>query len=118
MKLTHTGDDGLAGLVVGLDSEGWILLGEFAESDSELVKVALGLRLDSDTDNRIRELHRLENDRMVLVADGVTGTEILETDCCTDVTGLDEFDRILVVRVHLVQTGDSLLFACTDIVYV
>ena len=53
---------------------------------------------------------------MILVADGVSGTEILESHSRADVSGLDELNRVLVVGVHLVQTRDSLLLSGTDII--
>ena len=115
MKLTHTADDGLAGLMVTLDGEGRIFLCKFAESDSKFVKVSLSLRLHCDSDNGIREYHLLKNDRMRLVADGVTSAEVFETNGCADVSSLYELDRVLVVRVHLIQTCDSFFLACTGI---
>ena len=108
MELTHTADDGLAGLGIGLDGEGRILFRELAEGNAELVQVALGLRLDCDADNRIGEFHSLESELVAFVADGISGVEILESDCCADVTGLHELDRVLVVGVHLVEPGDTL----------
>src|SRR5207253_5772183 len=46
VQLAHAGDDGLAGLLVRTDAEGWILLGEPLQTLAELVLVALRLRLD------------------------------------------------------------------------
>ena len=70
MELAHAGDDGLAGLLVVLDLEGRVLLGELLDRRAELLLVALGLRLDGHLDDRLREGHRLEDD---LVAAGRTG---------------------------------------------
>ena len=53
---------------------------------------------------------------MILVADGVSRTEILESDGGADVSGLDKIDRILVVGVHLVQTRDSFLLSGADVI--
>ena len=53
---------------------------------------------------------------MILVADGVSCTEILESDSGADVSGLDELDRVLMVGVHLVQTRDSLLLSGADVI--
>jgi hypothetical protein len=53
---------------------------------------------------------------MILSADGITCAEILEADCCADVSGLYELDRVLVVGVHLVETGDSLFLASAGVV--
>ena len=116
MELAHTADDGLSCLVVGLDRKGRVLFGEFAEGDAEFVKILLGLWLDGDTDDGIREIHRLEGDRVLLNTDGVACAEVLEADCCADVSGLHKLDRILVVGMHLVQSGDPFLLAGTGII--
>ena len=61
VQLAHAGDDGLAGLFVGADAEGRVLVGQRLERLAELVLVGLGLRLDGDVDHRLRELHLLED---------------------------------------------------------
>jgi hypothetical protein len=56
---------GLAGLLVGADLEGRVLLGELLEGLGHLVLVGLGLRLDGHLDDRLGEGHGLEHDRLV-----------------------------------------------------
>src|SRR5690606_21225934 len=85
VQLAHAGDDGLAGLLVGADSEGRVLLGQTAEGDAHLLLVALGLRLDRHRDHRLGEGHPLEGDHVVDVAQGVTGGDILQADGGGDV---------------------------------
>ena len=57
MELAHTADNGLAGLVVGLDGESRILLRQLGERNPELVEVLLRFGLLGDTDDGIGELH-------------------------------------------------------------
>ena len=104
-------DDRLAGLVVGVDLEGGVLLGERAERLAQLVLVDLGLRLDRDGDHRLGELHALEHDRVRRVAERVTGGGVLETDGRDDVAGEDGVLVFAVVGVHLQDAADALL-AC------
>ena len=87
VQLAHAGDDGLAGFGIGVNLERGIFLGQLAERDAHLFLVGLGLRLDRDRDNRLREVHRLEQDRLVLVADRVAGRDILQADRRGDVAG-------------------------------
>ncbi len=94
--------------MVSLDSECRVLLCKFRKCDTEFVKVFLCLRLHCKSDYRIRELHRLQSDRRRLDADCVSGAEILESDSGTDVSGLYELDRILLVRVHLIKSRHAL----------
>lgn len=64
MKLTHTGDDCLARLLIGVGLEGRILLRKLLKGDAHLLLTGLCLRLDRNTDNGLRELHGLKDDRM------------------------------------------------------
>ena len=118
MQFSHSADDGLACLRIGLDGEGRILLRQFSEGDSELVKILLGLGLDGDTDNGIGEFHGFQGKFVALVADGVPRAEVLESYCGADVSGLHEIDGILVVGVHLIEPGHALFLARTGVDHV
>ena len=96
------------GLLVGLDAEGRVLLGEALERDAELVLVGLGLGLDLDLDDRLGEGHRLEDDGVLRVAQRVAGEGVLEADRGGDVAGEDLFDLLAVVGVHLEDAPDAL----------
>ena len=56
VELTHTADDGLTGLFVGLHTEGGVFFGELSQTDTHLIHILLRLRLDSDTDNGLGEV--------------------------------------------------------------
>ena len=97
MQLTHTGNYRLASLLVSLHSECRIFFGQLCQTVRQLVQVFLRFRLYRNTDNRIREVHRLQYDRSILIAQSITRTDILETDTGTDITGTDNFNRILMI---------------------
>src|SRR5690606_33574039 len=59
VKLAHASDDRLAGFLVGLNAEGRILSGKAIKREAHLFLVSLGLRLDRDLNDRLRELHAL-----------------------------------------------------------
>src|SRR6266545_2403511 len=109
VQLAHAGDDGLAGVLVGPDLEGRVLLGEPLDRDAQLLLVALRLRLDRDRDHRGRELHRLQHDRVLLVAQRLAGGGVLQTHHRDDVAGADGGDLLTLVRVHPVDLADPLL---------
>ena len=102
------GDDGLAGLVVGVDLEGRVLLGELGQAHGHLVLLGLGLGLDGDGDDRGRELDGLEDDRVLLVAEGLAGGGVLEADAGDDVAGEAGVTVNAVVGVHLEDAAKTL----------
>ena len=108
VKLAHAGDLGLAGLLVGGDDERRVLLGQAAEGDGHLLLIGLGLRLDGHLDDRLREGHRLELDRLVRVAQRVARDDLLDADAGGDVAREDLGDVLAVVGVHHQQAADAL----------
>ena len=116
MQLTHTADNGLSTNLVGLDTESGILLHELHQGVGHLVHVGLSVRLDGNRDDGLGELHRLEDDGMLLVAEGVTRLDFLETDGGADIAGLDAVEGVLLVGVHLHDTRDAFLLAGIGVV--
>ena len=111
VKLAHTADDGLAGLVVLVDLEGRVLFGQLLDGQGKLLLVTLRLGLDGDLDDRIRERHRLEDDLAARVTQGVTGGGVLESDHGVDMAGRGGLHRVLLIGVHLEQLAQPLLLA-------
>ena len=62
VQLAHAGDDGLAGVLIGADLEGGVLLGQRLERLAHLLLVDLGLGLDRHVDDRLREDELLQRD--------------------------------------------------------
>ena len=109
VQFTHPGDDRLAGFLVSVHAERRVFLGEALQRDAHLLLIDLGLRLDSDGDDGVREHHLLEGDRFVFGTEGVTGGDILEADSGRDVAGADFFDLGALRRMHLQQATDALV---------
>lgn len=108
VQLTHAGDDGLAGLVVGGHLEGRVLLGELGQSQGHLVLLGLGLGLDGNVDNGLSELDLLEDDLLALFAQGVTGGGVLEADASDDVAGGSVVTVDTLGGVHLEDAAEAL----------
>ena len=111
MQLAHTSDNGLARLLIGIGAEGGVLLGQLGQSDAHLLLTGLGLRLDSHADHRLRELHGLQDDGMLLITQGVAGGGVLQTHHGCDVAGVDRVDILAVVGVHLQDAAHTLALA-------
>src|SRR5207302_9640152 len=116
MELAHARDERLPGLGVGRDAEGRILGGELVERAAEALLVGLGLGLDGDRDDGVRELHALEHDRLRLVAEGVAGGRVAETDRGGDVARVNLLDLLALVGVHLQEPADALLLPLDRVV--
>ena len=116
MQFAHAGDDGLAGFLVGLDAEGRVLGGKAMQRQAHLFLVALGLRLDGDLDDRIGELHALQDDRMQRIAERIAGGRVLEAGQSDDVAGKSLFDVGARIRMHLQHAADALLLALHRVV--
>src|SRR4051795_5780578 len=115
VQLAHAGDLGLARLLVRLDLERRVLLGEAAERDRHLLLVGLRLRLDGDLDDRVGEVDHLELDRGVGGGQRVAGHDLLDADARGDVAGVDARDLLAVVRVHHEDAPDALRAARVDV---
>ena len=107
MKFAHAGDDGLAGFFIGLDAERRIFSSQTVEREAHLFLVALGLRLDGDLDDRLREFHALEDNLLQRIAERVTGGGFLETSESHDVASKGFFDVFTRVGMHLKHTADA-----------
>ena len=111
MKLAHAGDDRLARLRIRVLLECRVLFSQLCKCNAELLLASLCLRLDRELDDRLRELHGLEDNRMLLVAERIACRRELEADCCSDITGVNLVKLHSLVCVHLKDTRDTLLLA-------
>ena len=73
VQLAHAGDDRLARVDIRAHVEGRIFLRQLGQRHAHLLLVGLGLRLDRNLDNRLREVDRLEHHRVLVGADRVAG---------------------------------------------
>ena len=102
------GDDGLAGLLIGVGLEGGVLLGQLGQGDAHLLVAGLGLGLDGHADDRLGELHRLKDDGVVLIAQGVAGGGVLQAHDGGDIACVAAVDVLAVVGVHLEDAAHTL----------
>ena len=116
VQLAHTRDDGLAGLFVGLHLEGRIFLGQFTQRNTHFFLVSFRLRLYSNRDNRIRELHALKHDLVIDITQSVTCSDILQTDTSSDVACEYFFDLFARVGVHLNDTTNTLFLLLNGVI--
>src|SRR5262249_13443520 len=101
VQLAHAADDDLTGLLVGLDAERRALRPQRGEPHAGRLLTALRLRRDGGRDDWLREVHRLENDRLLLVAERVAGADPSEAGCRCDVPAIAFLDGFARGRVHL-----------------
>jgi hypothetical protein len=110
MQLAHAGDDGLACLLIGMLTEGRIFFCKLCKSNAHLILTCFGLRLDCQLNNGFREFHGLQDYRMLLITDGITGCSKLKAYCSSDITGINLFQLHSLVCMHLQDTSNTFLF--------
>ena len=118
VELAHALNDRLVGLLVAGVVERGVFLGELVQPDAHLLEVALRLGLDRHLDDGVRELHALEHDRVALVAQRLSGDDVLETADRDDVSGPRRFNVLARVGVHLQQPPHALLLALVGVEHV
>ncbi len=116
MELTHTCDNGLACFFRSIGSEGRVFFSQLSQRDTHLLLTCLSLRLDSQLDNRLREFHGFQYNRVLLIAESITCCSILKTDSSTDITCIDGVDVLSVVGVHLNDTAYSLVLILCGVI--
>src|SRR5690606_24851031 len=115
VQLAHTGNNGLSGLLVRTHAERRVLLGKTAKRKTHLFLVCLGSRFHRNRNNRLRELHTLQDDRRIQRAQRFTGGDIFHADARSDIARADFLDLFAIVGVHLQQATDTLLLAAQGI---
>ena len=108
VKFAHTSDDGLAAFLIRGDAEGWIFGRQLAQRDAQLFLVALGLWLDGELDDRLGELHGVEDHRLELVTQRLAGDHVLQANEGHDVAGATGVNVLRVPCVHLNDSAKSL----------
>ncbi len=100
VKLAHPLEDGLARLLIGVHAERRILGHELGKRDAELLLVGLRFRLDRELNDRVGEFHLLQDHRLLRIAQGIAGADLLEACERHDVAGKGLLDVLAIVRVH------------------
>ena len=78
---------------------------------TELLLINLGFGLDGDGNDRSRERHRFELNRIAGNAESVTGSRVLQPDCRDDVTGEDVIYVLTGIGVHPQDPAETFFLA-------
>ena len=116
VQFAHAGDDGLARLFIGAQTEGRVFLGQTAQGDTHLFLVGLGLGLDGLRDHGLREDHLFQRDDAVGIAQGFARGDVLQAHAGGDVAGQNFRDFFTLVGVHLQDPADALFLAADRVV--
>ncbi len=111
VKLTHTGDNCLAGFIIHAYTECRILFGQALQRGAHLFLVGFGLWLDGDRYRWFREGNVLEHNRVVRVTQGVTGGGAFKAHDCGDIARSDFGDIGTLVGLQTNNTANTLFFA-------
>ena len=111
MKLTHSGDNCLSSFLVCMCTECRVFLCQFYKSLAKFALAGLCLRLDCKLNNRFRELHGFQDNRMLLITDGITCTCYFKSYCCSDIAGINFVKFLSLIRMHLKDTSYTLFLS-------
>ncbi len=95
MDLAETGEDHLPGLVIAVEGEGGVLIGQAVDGGDELVLVAACFGFHGKGDDRGRRFDLGVDDRRFLCTEGVSGGRFLQFGDGRDVARDELVDRFL-----------------------
>src|SRR5690625_1073367 len=108
VQLTHSGDNGLARLLISRDPERGILLSQTRQSHPHALLVRLGLGLYRLRNHRLRKLHALQHDMLVRITQSFTRSDITQTYDRSDITGDQLLELSAIIGMHLQNTSNTL----------
>ena len=95
-----------------------IFLGKFCQCFSHLALTCFGLRLNRQLDNRLRELHGLQNNRMLFITNSITCCRDLKPYCRSNIAGIYFVKFCPLVGMHLQDTSHTLFLVLRCIQHV
>ena len=116
MQLAHAGYNHLAGISVRADPKRRILYADLFKGDGQFLFVSLRLRLDGDTDHRLREVDTLEKNTVSHLAQGIAGGGKFESDHGSDIPGVQCLHLFPFVGMHQQDTSYFFLLAFARVV--
>ena len=108
MKFAHSCDNRLARLLIGMRTERRVLLRQFRKGLAHLALSRLGLRLNGKFNNRFREFHGFQDNRMLFITDSITGCSKFKTNRSGNVTGINFIQLRTLIGMHLQDTSHTL----------
>ena len=118
MKFAHTGNDGLTGFFIGVGAESRVFFCEFRKSNAHLFLTGLGFGFNGNADNRFREHHGFQNDRMIFVAERIAGGGIFGRSNGRDIARINFVDIGSFVCMHLQNTAETFMLVFRRVINV
>ena len=116
MEFAHAFDDCLTGIRVGRNFERRIFHRQSGQSQPHFLDVGLGLRFDSQFNNRFGENHVFQNNRLRGVTQRIAGGRVFQTGQSDNVAGMSLFQIFTLVRMHQQHAADTLFFVFNRVV--
>ena len=107
VKLSHSRNNSLACFFIGISFKCWVFFSKFCKSKAHFFLTGFCFWLNCNTDNRIREFHRFKNYRMFFIAKRITRCGIFKSYRSSNVSCINFFYILPVVRMHLKNTPKS-----------
>ncbi len=118
VQLAHAGDQCLAGIRFGGNTESRIFLRQSLHGHGQLVLIGLGFWLDGHGNNRRWKLDGLQDHLLVFVAQRVASVDAFQSHARANVAGINLFNLFPLVGMHLQQAADPFSSALAGINHV
>jgi len=110
MKLSHTGQNCLSGIVILFKLEGRVFSHKFFKDVIEFFLISLGLWLHSHRNDRLVELHFFQQNRMIHRAECFAGSRFLQSNNPDNTSGTGSIDPLPFVGVHFQYSGKFFIY--------
>src|SRR5271168_4713817 len=116
MEFTHSRDQGLAGVRFRGNAERGIFLRQALHGHAQFVLIGFGFWFDGYGNNGSREINGLENHLLRFVAQRVAGVDALQSNHRANIAGINLFNFLALVGMHLQQAADTFPGALAGVV--
>ena len=116
VQLSHPGNNRLAGVRIGVHFKSGIFLRQLGQRVPQFFLVGLGLGFDGHGDDGGGEIHSLQNDGGVLIANRVARRNVLQSHGRSDITRVNLGDLFPLIGMHLQQARNTLIPVAARIV--
>ena len=110
VQLSHSAKNCLTCFFICIYTKCWIFFNKLSNGHTHFINVCLCFWFNCNCDYWLWNKHVLQSNWMVLITKSVTRFDFFKSNCSSNITSLNEINRILLISKHLHDTADTLFF--------